>query len=70
MWNLKIKDKNKLIYRTETDFENKLMVSKGEKVGARGWTGGLGLTYAHCDIRNDWPMGACCIAQKILHNIL
>ena len=32
MWNLKY-DTNELIYKTETDLENKVMVTKGEK----GW---------------------------------
>ena len=30
MWNLKY-DTNELIYKTETDLENKVMVTKGEK---------------------------------------
>ena len=31
MWNLKKKkDTNEFIYETETDFKNKLMVTKGE----------------------------------------
>ena len=29
-------DTNKLIYKTETDSENKLMVTKGERCGAGG----------------------------------
>ena len=32
MWNLK-NDTNELIYKTETDLENKLMVTKGERLG-------------------------------------
>ena len=40
MWNLKKNDTNELIYKTETDTENKLMVTKGEngvrdKLGVR-----------------------------------
>ena len=35
-----------------------------------GWPGGLGLTYAHWGIWNDWPMGTCCIAQRTQPNIL
>ena len=31
---------------TLTDFENKLMVTKRTGLG-EGWTGGLGLAYAH-----------------------
>ena len=33
MWTLKKNDTNELIYKTETDFENKLMVTKGEMLG-------------------------------------
>ena len=29
-----------------TDFENKLMVMKGDRLG-EGWTGGLGLVYTY-----------------------
>ena len=35
-----------------------------------GIIGGMGLSYAHCGIWNDWPTGTCCIAQGILPNIL
>ena len=28
--------------------------------GRRGWTGGLGLVYAHSGIRNDLPKGSGC----------
>ena len=35
-----------------------------------GWTRGLGLEYAHWGIRNDWPVGNSCIAQKTLPSIL
>jgi len=41
MWNLK-NDANELIYKTETypDFENKLIVTKGNRM-AEGWIRGL-----------------------------
>ena len=29
-----------------------------------GWTGGLGLAYAHCSMWNDWPVGTCWVAQR------
>ena len=45
-----------------TDFENKLIVTKGNMQG-EGWTGDLGLAYAHWDICNDWPTGTCLIAE-------
>ena len=35
-WNLKKKDTNELTYRTEIDFENKLMDTKGIR-----WQGGM-----------------------------
>ena len=56
-------EQNRLI-----DFENEFMVSKGDRRG-EGWTGGLGLAYAHCGIWNDWPTGNCCIAQESLQNL-
>ena len=34
------------------------------------WTGGLGLTHAHCGVWNDWPTGTCCIEQGTPPNIL
>lgn len=49
MQNLK-KDANELICRTQTDsidFENKLMVTKGDRQGGEGWTGVLELAHAH-----------------------
>ena len=39
-----------------TNFENKLIVIKGDRWGGEGWTGSLGLVYAHLSIWNDWPM--------------
>ena len=47
MWNVKY-DPNEVIYKTETDsdIENKLMVTKGER-GGGGKTGSLGLTDTH-----------------------
>ena len=38
--------------------------------GGEGWAGCLGLARAHGGIWNDWPMGTCCTAQRILPNIL
>ena len=35
-----------------------------------GWTGGFGLTHAHCSIGNVWPTGTYCIAKGTLPNIL
>ena len=71
MWNIK-KDTNEVICRIERDsqtLKKNFMVPKG--TGDReGWTRGLGLAYAHCCIWNDWPMGACYIAQGTLPNIL
>ena len=64
MWNLKIYT-NECICRTETDS----WLPKGT-VGKEGWTGGLGLAYAHCSIWNDWPTGTCYIAQRTLPNVL
>ena len=71
MWNLKkvykwtyLQNRNRF-----TEFENKLMVTKGDRWGG-GWTGGLGLAYAHCGIWNDWLMGTCCIVQGTLPNVL
>jgi len=53
-----------------TDFENKLMVAKGERLDREGWTGEFGLAYTQCGIWNDKPMGTCCIAEGTLLNIL
>ena len=40
------------------DKKSKLTVIKGEGGrGVKGWTGGLGLAYAHCGIWNDCPNG-------------
>ena len=52
-----------------TDFENKLMVTKGQ-LGWGEWTGGLELAYAHCGIWNDWPAETCYISQGTLPSIL
>ena len=71
MWNLK-KDTNELICRTEIDsmdFENKFMVTKQDRSG-KGWIGGLGLAYTHCNIWNHCPMRNCCIVQGTLLDIL
>ena len=47
MWNLK-NNTNEFIYKTETDsdIENKLMVTKGERAGGRS----TGLTETHTTI--------------------
>ena len=47
----------------------KLMVTQGDRWG-EGWTGGVGLAYAHWGLWNGWPMGTCCLAQRTLPNIL
>ena len=40
------------------DFENKLIVTKGDRYGEwGGWTRGLRQAYAHSGIWNDWPTG-------------
>ena len=44
---------------------NELMVSKGDRSGEEGWTGGLGLAYAHCDVWDDWPIGTCCRHREL-----
>ena len=36
--------------------------------GGMDW--GLGLAYAHCGKRNDWPTGTCSTEQGTLLNIL
>ena len=38
--------------------------------GVEECPGGLGLTYAHCSIWNEWPTGTYCTAQGTLPNIL
>ena len=35
-------------------------------LGEEGWTGGLGLAYAHWGLWNDWPTATCCRAQGTL----
>ena len=49
MWNLKKKDTNELMCRTETDLQTlkNLWLPKGTGGEGEGWTGGLGLAYAH-----------------------
>ena len=51
-------DPSKLIYKTNglIGFENKLIVTKGDRFG-EGRTGGMGLAGAHSSIWNDWPTG-------------
>ena len=52
MWNLKY-DTYELIYKTDTDSqtENKLMVSKGEVWSGEGWMRNFGLMYRRCVVR-------------------
>ena len=68
----KKKDTNDLMCTTETDSQtwDNLWLPKGTGGGGLGWTGSLGLAYAHWGIWNDWPVGTCCIAQGTLPNIL
>ena len=49
-----------------TDFENKLMVTKGY----RCWGGRDGMGVLHTEIYGDWPTVTCCIAQRTLPHIL
>ena len=56
------KGTNEFIYKTETDFfENKVMVTKGERLG-EGWTGVLRLAYAHHCTWSGWSTGTGCTA--------
>ena len=54
MWNLKKGYKSTYFWNRNrlTDFEKKLMVTKGDR-----WGGGSGLACTHCGIWNDWLMG-------------
>lgn len=66
------KDTNELIFRSDKDSQT-LKTHYGYQRGQvreEGWIGGLGLAYVHCAIWNDWPMGTCCMVQRILPNIL
>ena len=68
-YHLYVKSKQRIYLQNRnrlTDFENKLMVIKGDRCG-KGWTGGLGPPYAQWSIWNDQPTGTCCLA---LLNIL
>ena len=61
-------DTNELIYKTETDSltpNTNLQIPK-RTGGREGWTGGLGLAYAHYYIWNGQSTGTCCIAQGTL----
>ena len=55
----------------ETDSQTlkNLWLPKGTGRGGEGWTGGLGLAYAHRGMWNDWSTGTYCIAQRPLSNI-
>ena len=52
----------------QTNQFEKLMVTKGDRLGVGGLN--WGLAYAHGGIWNNWRMGTCCIAQKTLPSIL
>ena len=68
LWIYLKKDTNELIYKTETlpDFKNKLMVTKGERWGV-GDRLGIWDWHMHTEVLwNDWPMGTCFKAQRIL----
>ena len=70
MWNLKKKgDTNELVCRTDSQTLKNLWLPMTWWWWG-GWTGGLGLAYAHWGICNDWPVETCCIAQRPLPNIL
>ena len=45
------------------------MVTKEDK-RVKGWTGGLGLTYAHCGIQNDWPTRTCCTGNSTQNSVM
>ena len=68
----KKKDANELICRTKADSQTLKIntVTEGDRCCGAGWTEGLGLTDAHCDIRNHWPLGTCCIVQGNSRSIL
>ena len=69
MSEIKKKDTNELICKTETDswaLKN-FWLSKGT---GKGGTGVLGLAYAHGGIWNHWPGGTCCMAQGTLLSVL
>ena len=56
---------SELIYKTETDFGNKLKVTKGE-----GMDWGFEIGKCTLLIWNGWPTGTCCVAQGHLLNVL
>ena len=75
MWNLIKNNTKELIYKAETNsqtLKTNLQLPKGTgKGGGKGWTGGLGVSYANYYVWNDWPTGTCyIIAQGTLFNIL
>ena len=43
------------------DWENRLVVAKGEREGV-GWTGSLGLIDADCCLWHGLAMRSCCVA--------
>ena len=56
------KERNELFCRTDTDFQTlktSLWLPKGTGDGGwgEGWTGGLGLAYAHCGVWNAGQWG-------------
>ena len=62
MWNLKKKDRNELICRTETDSQvlKDVWLPKGARCGGEdGLSDSLGLAYAYQGIWNNWSTGTC-----------
>ena len=59
------------LHRTETDSQT-LKTNLWLPKGRGGERDGLGLWdwYMHTEIWYDWPTGTCCIAQRMLLNIL
>ena len=56
MWNLKKRDKNELICRTETDFE-KLMVTKGDRWGVGRDGLGVWVWHMHTEVHGMTGQG-------------
>ena len=64
MWNLK-KGYNELLCRIDTDFE-KLMVTKGDRLGGEGWSWGLGWKCydAVFTIATTWKQPKCPLTDE------
>ena len=62
------KDTNELICRAETDSQTLKTLRLPSGWGRDGWEVGIGMCTR--GIWNDWPVGACCIAQRTLPSIL